>query len=61
VIKRTRLNERVNFEFRFEAFNILNHTNFNVGQTQNINSSTFGRITDTFDPRILQFAGKISF
>jgi carboxypeptidase family protein/TonB-dependent receptor-like protein len=65
VIKRTRLSERVNFEFRFEAFNILNRTNFDVGQaqnqTQNINSATFGRITATFDPRILQFAGKLSF
>jgi hypothetical protein len=61
VIKRTRLTERVNFEFRFEAFNILNHTNFDVGQTQNINNATFGRITATFDPRILQFAGKLSF
>jgi hypothetical protein len=61
MIKRTRLTERVNFEFRFEAFNILNKTNFDVGQTQNINSINFGRVTATFAPRILQFAGKLSF
>jgi hypothetical protein len=61
VIKRTGLTERVNFEFRFEAFNILNKTNFDVGQVQNINNTNFGRVTATFAPRILQFAGKISF
>jgi hypothetical protein len=61
MIKRTRLTERVNFEFRFEAFNILNKTNFDVGQNQNINNVNFGRVTATFAPRILQFAGKLSF
>ncbi len=61
IIKRTGITERVNFEFRFEAFNLLNKTNFNVGQTQNINSTTFGRITSTFAPRILQFAAKLNF
>jgi hypothetical protein len=61
VIKRTGLTERVNFEFRFEAFNILNKTNFDITQTQNINNVNFGRITATFAPRILQFAGKINF
>ncbi|MGE0127761.1 MAG: TonB-dependent receptor [Blastocatellales bacterium] len=61
LIKRTSITERVNFEFRFEAFNILNKTNFDVGQAQNINNTNFGRITATFAPRILQFAGKISF
>ncbi len=60
-IKRTGITERVNFEFRFEAFNLFNRTNFNVGQTQNINSTTFGRITSTFDPRVLQFAAKLNF
>jgi hypothetical protein len=51
-------------EFRMEAFNIFNHTNFFIGSTalnQNINSSTFGQITDTYDPRILQFALKLNF
>ncbi|MGH9852189.1 MAG: hypothetical protein ACREBD_20315, partial [Blastocatellia bacterium] len=61
LIKRTSITESVNFEFRFEAFNILNHTNFDIGQVQNINNNTFGRVTATFAPRILQFAGKINF
>ena len=61
MIKRTNITERVNVEFRIEAFNVLNHTNFNIGQSQNINSAAFGRITSTFDPRIMQFAAKLNF
>lgn len=61
LIKRTYLGEITNIEFRAEAFNVLNHTNFDIGQTQNINSANFGRITSAFDPRILQFAVKFNF
>jgi hypothetical protein len=61
VIKRTSITENVNVEFRAEAFNVLNHTTFNVPQTLNINSTNFGRLTGTFDPRILQFALKLNF
>jgi hypothetical protein len=63
-IKRTPLGETVNLEFRAEAFNIFNKTNFFISSAalnQNINSVTFGQITDTFDPRILQFAIKLNF
>jgi len=63
-IKRTPLGERVNLEFRAEAFNIFNKTNFFISSgslNQNINSTTFGQITQTFDPRILQFALKLNF
>jgi hypothetical protein len=61
-IKRTALTEGVNLEFRIEAFNTFNHTNFAVTNEQNdINSTTFGRLTGAFDPRILQFALKLNF
>ena len=63
-IKRTPLGETVNLEFRMEAFNIFNKTNFFIGSgtlNQNINSTTFGQITQTYDPRILQFALKLNF
>ena len=61
-IKRTPISETVNLEFRAEAFNIFNKTNFFLGAlNQNINSSTFGQITQTYDPRILQFALKLNF
>jgi hypothetical protein len=48
------------FQLRGEAFNVMNHTNWgNPGTTAT--SSTFGQITTTRDPRILQVAGKFSF
>jgi hypothetical protein len=64
IIKRTPipvLGEAGEFEFRVEFFNVLNHPVFFVGN-QNINSTTFGRITSTVSaPRVIQFAGKINF
>jgi hypothetical protein len=47
-------------EFRAEAFNILNQTNFQAPNS-NISSSAFGSITSTFPARQLQFAMKILF
>ena len=63
LIKRTYFTETINVEFRVEAFNVLNRTNFNVGQTFNINATTnsFGNITSAFAPRILQLAAKFNF
>jgi carboxypeptidase family protein/TonB-dependent receptor-like protein len=62
LIKRTKIKESWNLEFRAEVFNAFNHTNFSVGAESNdINSTTFGRLTATFDPRILQFAMKLNF
>ena len=62
LIKRTRLRESWNLEFRAEAFNVFNKTNFFVNaEAHDINSTNFGRITGTFDPRILQLALKLKF
>ena len=62
LIKRTKIKESWDLEFRAEVFNAFNHTNFNVSAENNdINSTTFGRLTTTFDPRILQFALKLKF
>ena len=61
MIKRTNITERVNVEFRAEAFNVLNHTAFDVSQTQNINSGAFGQITGAFAPRVMQFGLKLNF
>jgi len=58
--KTTPITERVAAEFRVEAFNIFNHTEFE-NPTVNPNSGTFGQITSTFDPRILQMALRITF
>jgi hypothetical protein len=47
-------------EFRAEAFNLLNQTNFQAPNS-NISSSAFGSITSTFPARQVQFAAKILF
>ena len=54
------LTERWRLEARVEAFNAINHTNFNAPNA-NLGSNTFGRITSAADPRILQFAMKLIF
>jgi hypothetical protein len=69
VIKKTPIRESMNLEFRAEFFNIFNHTNFDPSASldafnnirENINSTSFGTVVSTFDPRIIQFALKINF
>jgi hypothetical protein len=58
--KTTPITERVAAELRLEAFNIFNHTEFQNPDT-NPNSGTFGQVTTTADPRILQLALRITF
>jgi len=61
LIKRTRFKERLGLELRLEAFNVTNHTNFSVPNSLDINSTSFGKITSTFDNRIIQMAWKFTF
>ena len=61
LIKRVRFKERLGVELRLEAFNVFNHTNFQVPNQLDINDPTFGKINTTFDPRILQLAWKFTF
>jgi len=62
VIKNIPITERVHVQLRAEAFNLFNSANFAVtGQQVNILSSTFGRFTTSFSPRILQFVGRVEF
>ena len=59
--KNFRITERVNTQFRFETFNSFNKVNLN-SPTSAQNSGNFMRITSTIgDPRILQFALRLSF
>jgi hypothetical protein len=61
--KEFHLTESRYFEFRAEAFNVLNHTNFTTVNTTYNGSTTgtFGTVTAAADPRILEFAAKIHF
>ena len=62
LIKRTRFKERLGLELRLEAFNVFNHTNFDLNtSTLDINDANFGKINRTFDPRIIQIAWKFTF
>jgi hypothetical protein len=47
-------------EFRVEAFNILNKTNFRA-PSGNRSAATFGTITATYDPRQIQLGAKFAF
>jgi len=57
------VSERVKFQLRAEALNVLNHANFNLPDA-NVNSTTFGYITSTFGPnqqRQWRFGARLSF
>ncbi len=56
------IREGMDLELRGDAFNVLNHTEFqNPDTALTINSSTFGQISTTYDPRILQLALHLRF
>ena len=59
-IKNTKISERVSTQFRAEFFNAFNHTSF-LGVSTSRNSSLFGQITSTHDPRIVQLGVKLYF
>jgi outer membrane receptor protein involved in Fe transport len=48
------------FEFRLEAFNLLNRTNYRA-PNGNRSAGGYGTITQTYDPRILQLGFKAMF
>jgi hypothetical protein len=61
VLKRTRIRESLNLEFRAEFFNVLNKASFSIGDT-NVNNAQFGRITATSQPpRVIQLALRVNF
>jgi hypothetical protein len=68
VFRHFRLTERLGAELRAEAFNALNHANFDLIYSpsaylasQEVTSPNFGRITHAQDPRLMQLALKLRF
>ena len=61
--------ERLNIEFRAEAYNIFNHTNLYLPSTISGSAANFtqasatggGSVSGTFEPRILQFGLKVIY
>lgn len=58
--KDTKITERVNFQFRFEFFNLFNRPNYANVDT-NFPDGSFGFATASHEPRFWQLGGKISF
>ena len=60
ISKHFAITERLNLELRGDAFNVLNHTQF---QSPDLTptDATFGQISTTYDPRILQLALHLQF
>jgi len=58
--KDTKITERVNFQFRFELFNLFNRPNYANVDT-NFPDGNFGFATASHEPRFWQLGGKISF
>jgi len=67
IFKTFQLSDRFALQFRGEAFNVFNHTNFQLGGAtsstgfNNLNNQPFGQASGTFNPRQLQFGLKLSF
>lgn len=60
-IKHFRIRETVGMEFRAEFFNLFNHAQFFL-PNGDLSSSSFGQITQTVNnPRLIQFALKLTF
>jgi outer membrane receptor protein involved in Fe transport len=60
IVKKFKIREHANLELRGDAFNVFNHTQFGNPDT-GISDLTFGQITTTASPRILQVALHLMF
>ncbi len=60
IAKTTNITERMKVEIRADFFNAFNHAEFGLPSTS-IGSSTFGQISTTAAPRVIQLAARFSF
>src|SRR6266852_851947 len=62
VFKKFPINERAGFDFRWETFNVFNHTQFNAIDSSFAPApSTFLHLSGTHDPRRMQFGLRFYF
>jgi hypothetical protein len=64
LFKNIKITESHTVQFRSEFYNLWNHTQFylpNTDPATNIGSPNFGRITQTYDPRIIQLTLRYQF
>ena len=68
LMRNFKFGERANLQLRAEAFNLFNHTNFGntgLGTLSGIDTGlgdpNFGQAIATFEPRTMQFSGKLYF
>src|SRR5206468_13098689 len=68
LFKNVKVGGHANVQFRAEAYNVFNHTQFQTVNTTpqfdaagNQVSQAFGQVTGTRDPRIMQFALRLTF
>jgi hypothetical protein len=65
LLKNVRLTESKSLQFRMEAFNVFNHTEFFGPQAVDGNianlGATFGQVISAQPPRLVQFAAKFLF
>jgi hypothetical protein len=59
-IKRVRVTEGKELEFRLDIVNVLNHPNF-ANPVTNINSTSFGQITSATGSRRFTFTARVNF
>jgi Carboxypeptidase regulatory-like domain len=60
LLKNTRITERVNFQLRFEFFNLFNRPNLENVDT-NLPDGNFGKATGQYTPRFMQIGGNLTF
>ena len=60
VYKNIKIYDSLVSQFRFEAFNAFNHTNFTTINTT-LGSNAYGQVTNTGQPRNVQIAVKLNF
>jgi len=64
VLRNFKIRETQTLQFRAEAFNVFNHTQFFGPEAVNgdvDNQPLFGKVVNTADPRLIQLALKYTF